>query len=212
MNESEFVDDLHPKIWRACLLMETHQSEAPALFGILSDLDRHWGVDTKLTHLLMCGHWDQDPRPEAIWFEVKRYPGEAELWGLVAARSAPPIGYYWPQQHRWAAWWARRGIHTREHTHTDTHTRTHTHTHTQTPTNTQTHTFVRRREQMEIEAMTLTMEVGVHRLIVPVIIKEVIELILHEWVGVIGEDENQTLQLIFEAGTTLSVSRSVKIY
>ena len=28
----------------------------------------------------------------------------------------------------------------------------------------------------------------------------------------IGEDENQTLQLIFEAGTTLSVSRSVKIH
>ena len=130
MNESEFVDDLHPKIWRACLLMETHQSEAPALFGILSDLDRHWGVDTKLTHLLMCAHWDQDPRPEAIWFEVKRYPGEAELWGLVAARSAPPIGYYWPQQHRWAAWWARRGIHTREHTHR--HRQTHRHTQTNT--------------------------------------------------------------------------------
>ena len=57
---------------------------------------------------------------------------------------------------------------------------THTDTDKHTDTHRQTHTFVWRREQMEIEAQTLTMAVGVHRLIVPVIIKKVIELILHE--------------------------------
>ena len=38
---------------------------------------------------------------------------------------------------------------------------THTDTDKHTDTHRQTHTFVWRREQMEIEAMTLTMEVGV---------------------------------------------------
>ena len=40
-------------------------------------------------------------------------------------------------------------------------THTHTDTDKHTDTHRQTHTFVWRREQMEIEAMTLTMEVGV---------------------------------------------------
>ena len=43
--------------------------------------------------------------------------------------------------------------------------------------------------------MTLTMEVGVHRLIVPVIIMEVI--VLNLYVGVGGGDEYQTLKLFF---------------
>ena len=46
-------------------------------------------------------------------------------------------------------------VNTHTHIHTDTDKHTHTHTHRQT------HTFVWRREQMEIEAMTLTMEIGV---------------------------------------------------
>ena len=42
-------------IWRARLLMEVHQSETAALFGILIGPWRgHWAVGTKLTPLLMC--------------------------------------------------------------------------------------------------------------------------------------------------------------
>ena len=113
-----------------------------------------WDLDQALTaiegstpnwHLYWSHVVGTDPYPTSsnmVWGQI--YPKEQGGWG---ACGAPPIGYYRPQQHRWASWWGRLGsrkhihIHSQSDTHTHTHTYTHTHTHSYTHTLIHLHTY-----------------------------------------------------------------------
>ena len=131
------------RIWRARLLMEFDQSEAAALFGILISPWRPLReVNLKLTPLLMW--WLTQPggcqqhygfkHISKAWILMREagvprsaaqpigyyyyyyYSNISPRLMSEAGFAAPPIGYYQPQQHRWAAWWERLG--SRKHTHT----------------------------------------------------------------------------------------------
>ena len=112
-------------IWRARLLMEVHQSETAALFGILTrPLSGRHQIDTFIDVL---------NDPEVMWFQGK-YVWKSTSSGLMKACAAPPIAYYRPQQHRWAAWWGSSWqpqtythVYTQIHIHMCIRTQIHTH-------------------------------------------------------------------------------------
>ena len=182
-------------IWRARLLMEVHQSETAALFGILirpwRPLRGRHQIDTFIDVLT-----DPDPTKQQqngfkpnqcerarglVWFRRLCCPTHCNALFITntkiqilvilqpeidtvaleltlhtkykikntkykiqntneGACAAPPIGYYRPQQHRWASWWGSSWqpqtytqIHIQIHTRTQIHIYKHINVYKHTP-------------------------------------------------------------------------------
>ena len=114
-----------------------------------------WDLDRALTQPLRAPKHQIDTfidvvtdrdrsRSNIVWSQIWNVK---DLWtGLRRVQAAPPIAYYRPQQHRWAALWGstcQPQIYTYVYTNTNTHMYTQKkYTNVYTNTNTHVHTYI----------------------------------------------------------------------